>query len=133
MSVSFEEIVQNSLPVNDGNACGIYFLILNNHVVYVGQSRHSIHARIKSHLREKTFDRYFILPCEPEDLDYLETKYIAEHTPVYNRSIKTNEEIVFVKVLDKGTPNQETTLQCVVIGGRLYANLDSLNLLTRQQ
>lgn len=128
MGVSFEEILQNSIPIDDGLACGIYFLISGEEVVYVGQSKYSIQSRIKSHIKDKTFDRYYIIPCAIDELDYLETKFIAEYTPIYNRAIKASDGIIFIKVLEKSIANQAVTLDGVVIGGRLYANLDSLTI-----
>lgn len=67
---------------------GIYFLIRNLEIVYVGQSI-NIPSRIQTHLNEgsKKFDRVSYVYLEHEDLDYFETAYILKFRPYYNKSV----------------------------------------------
>jgi excisionase family DNA binding protein len=65
-------------------ACGIYFLILNDAVVYVGQSR-DCHARLREHERDgKKFDKFHIIEAYPRDLNRLEAHYIRKLSPPLN-------------------------------------------------
>jgi hypothetical protein len=66
----------------------IYFLVLENEVIYVGQSR-TLPRRIRQHLmgvkgEKKVFDRVYFLPTEGSKLDELEAFYIAELHPRLN-------------------------------------------------
>ena len=65
--------------------CGVYFLLLGQEVVYIGQSR-DIVARVHRHLDEhiKDFDRVLYLPCPPDLLDYFESRLIRVMRPRYN-------------------------------------------------
>ena len=63
--------------------CGIYFLIKNDAIVYVGQST-NIFNRVGDHEGVKDFDRFTYVECEKNDLTILETKYINNFKPKYN-------------------------------------------------
>lgn len=72
--------------------CGVYFLIRNDEVVYVGQSR-NILARVIQHaegedsfLPDKVFDSYWFIECAEPDLDGLERKWIEFFDPIDNCS-----------------------------------------------
>jgi hypothetical protein len=64
---------------------GIYYLIKDNVIVYVGQSTNVI-ARIAAHLavREKVFDSYSFVQIPAEELNHMEAKEIIRHRPIYN-------------------------------------------------
>lgn len=72
-----------------GDFCrsGVYFLLLGNEVVYVGQSSNLI-SRLAEHVVSadwgRPFDRYAILPCSEGLRMPLERHYIAELQPRYN-------------------------------------------------
>lgn len=74
------EIVKNSSLWN--NALGIYFLIKNEKVVYVGQSKNVL-TRISFH-KDKNFDSYAFLPCEEHEMDIIESLYIHLLQPEQN-------------------------------------------------
>lgn len=77
-----EEIVAAAIPM--AFSCGIYFLIKNDEVVYVGQSV-DVMSRISKHRRADTdFDFFNVVTCEPESLDEMEQAYIFALTPRYN-------------------------------------------------
>jgi hypothetical protein len=63
-------------------ATGIYFLIDNGKVVYVGQSV-NVYARISYHY-DKVFESFAFIPCEKRMLDKLESLYIHVLRPPLN-------------------------------------------------
>ncbi len=65
---------------------GIYFLIDDGEVVYVGQSSR-ISRRIPEHLKDKKFNRIFLLVVS-ENIDKLEMDYIYKFNPKYNKQIR---------------------------------------------
>jgi hypothetical protein len=65
--------------------CGVYFLLRDEQVVYVGQST-SLGVRIASHDKRKDFDRVVYFECHPADLNRLETAFILKLKPEYNRA-----------------------------------------------
>lgn len=69
-----------------GSGVGIYFLLMEGEVVYVGQTTNFL-ARLHKHQRDgKAFDAFSFMQCRPEDLDELEATYIDAFLPVYNRT-----------------------------------------------
>lgn len=68
------------------SCCGIYFLLSQEVVVYVGQAK-SIRARVGTHIMEglKEFDSVAFVPCKPEKLYELERRYIEKLMPKYNQ------------------------------------------------
>ena len=67
------------------NICGVYLLMLDGDVVYVGQST-DIHCRISAHIQEnkKEFDEIKYLEYPKEELDAMEKYIIARFHPKYN-------------------------------------------------
>lgn len=74
-------IVESSFPYSDMS--GIYFLIKDGEVVYIGQSV-SIFARIAEHRKSKDFDSINWIPCKKEMLDKMESLYIHFIQPPLN-------------------------------------------------
>lgn len=65
-------------------ACGIYFLINEDEIVYVGKSV-DLHRRVAEHYAHwKQFDCYTYIACLPEQLDQLERHYIRDLRPSLN-------------------------------------------------
>jgi hypothetical protein len=81
--ISEEEILKLATPVKQ--LCGIYLLIREGKVVYVGQST-NCHARIGTHFYErgKKFDAFHLIECGTKQLKKLEAQYIAKFMPQYN-------------------------------------------------
>lgn len=77
-----EQIIASSLPWDA--ASGIYFLVKDKRVVYVGQSV-NVFARIPTH-RDKDFDSYAYIPCSRSTLNRLESLYIHLLQPPLNGS-----------------------------------------------
>jgi hypothetical protein len=73
------EIVSVSKPWQQ--FVGVYFLIDNGKIVYVGQSV-NVYSRISQH--SKKFDSFSILPCQKNELDALESLYIHVLKPPLN-------------------------------------------------
>ena len=61
---------------------GIYFLINDDKIVYVGQTKNGL-RRIMQHY-DKTFNKYSFVETTLEDLDYYEDLYIMKYQPKYN-------------------------------------------------
>lgn len=68
---------------------GIYFLLSEGQIVYVGQSINSA-VRVYEHVRKKVikFDSYFTLPCKRSDLTPLESRYIQKFRPKFNKTYR---------------------------------------------
>lgn len=78
------DILAAAVPTR--RSSGIYFLMREGEVVYVGQSVDVLH-RIARHRREgKHFDAYSYMECEAADLDRLERLYIRALVPEDNMS-----------------------------------------------
>lgn len=80
-----KEIIESALPWE--RAIGVYFLIKDGEVVYVGQST-NIYARITQHWSDvyggKEFDSYAYVLCDRGVLDRLESLYIHCLQPRFN-------------------------------------------------
>lgn len=82
---SHSEVVRNALPF--GVATGVYFLIKDARVIYVGKSVNVL-DRIGKHRREgKWFDSFNYLPCPAGRLDEIEARYILAFMPKMNASL----------------------------------------------
>lgn len=81
--VSAEEVIRASMRYEP--FCGIYFLIRDYEIVYVGQSI-NIFARMADHRRSKSFDSFAYLKCcaDKDVLDFLESTYIHIFKPRLN-------------------------------------------------
>lgn len=77
------EIIAASIPFKP--LCGIYFLIKEKKVVYVGQSV-NVPTRIASHFhdKQKSFENFAFIECHPDQLDVWETLYIHILKPEQN-------------------------------------------------
>jgi cell division protein FtsB len=74
------EILRNK--VTRGSFCGIYFLIKEGEIVYVGQSK-NVFGRMNGHA-DKDFDYISFLPCRADELDLMEARYIVKYKPILN-------------------------------------------------
>lgn len=73
------------IEIPAGHPPGVYFLLHEEEVVYVGQST-SPGSRIAQHTKDKIFDRVLLIPTN--DLDNVEAKYIKKFQPKYNVMLK---------------------------------------------
>lgn len=95
---------------------GVYALVREGVVVYVGQSKRPL-ARISAHksnwgrkampawmpasLRGVLFDEVHILPCRLEDLDRVEAFIIELYKPRYNIRVKSPSPVAITPLLVK--------------------------------
>lgn len=93
--------------------CGVYALLREGVVVYVGQGKKML-ARVQAHksnwgrkstpawmpasLRGVLFDQVFVLPCRVEDLDELERTMIDLYKPKLNIKLKAPTPITRVEI-----------------------------------
>lgn len=69
--------------------CGVYFLIHDGQIMYVGQSV-NIDGRLGGHrLMRRNFDRYHWIACAREELNALERAYIDAFLPPWNTDPRT--------------------------------------------
>lgn len=68
--------------------CGIYFLIKEGEVVYVGQST-NVFARVPKHRKDKEFDSWHWVPCERKNLNGMELFYLGMFKPTLNKDYLT--------------------------------------------
>ena len=79
-----DEILEAAIPCK--SLVGVYFLIKDEQIVYVGQSV-DVLRRISRHRdNDILFDSFTIVFCEKGEMDGLEAKYIDAFLPKYNRA-----------------------------------------------
>lgn len=88
---SGDEIRSAAIPCRV--ASGIYFLLRDGEVTYVGQSV-DVLGRISRHRRDgRSFDSYAVLECEESQLDGLERQYITALVPQENLSLGRRQRV----------------------------------------
>lgn len=83
------QLLENEIPWN--SLVGIYFLIHDNEIVYIGQST-NVYRRLTAH-SDKQFSGYAVVPCETHELDILESLYIHCLQPKYNGNCVNNAKL----------------------------------------
>jgi len=78
------EIVENAVQYMNCKFSGIYFLVKDFEIIYVGQSV-NVSRRIIEHLKSKNFDSFFAIDCKSTGLNDFEAHYIAKFSPVLNK------------------------------------------------
>jgi hypothetical protein len=71
------------VPIFDCYPPGVYFLVKDNTVVYVGQSLNPL-ARVGAHMRTKDFDRAYMIPVPSSLLNSVEGAIIRAMNPLLN-------------------------------------------------
>lgn len=81
-----DQLVARAVPCH--GFCGVYFLIKDKKVVYVGQST-NVFGRIGQHRNTAVidFDAYALVPCAKEELNELESRYIVALLPWHNKAL----------------------------------------------
>jgi excinuclease UvrABC nuclease subunit len=90
--INQKKIIDKPYKIEPFKKRGIYFLIFEKQIVYVGQSK-NVHARVSTHLNSYKikYDSYnFILVEEPKSLDNIEAYFIAKFKPKYNSTMQQN-------------------------------------------
>lgn len=106
--LSGTEILARAVPISSILSTGIYFLLDHAEIVYVGQSKTDVLARIRQHSvrPEKIFTHVFVLRCAEEHTDRLERQYIERFCPKYNSALKPT--LTGDGYTIKGTPRKQT-------------------------
>lgn len=124
-----KDIISNKKSVNTNSSkSGIYFLLKGEEVVYVGKATNFI-DRLIAHIDDKDFDSYSVVECSKDEIDELETEYIYEYMPIYNKTINSGDMLVSAKKLNLGSEyleNQE--IKGKIINGVAYFKIDDLKL-----
>lgn len=116
--------IVSAKPLKEGeDACGIYFLLLNERVIYVGQSA-SIARRARAHRKTLSFDEIHFIEVEKHKLNEAERKFILELKPEKNGTIRNGRRDYCEP---KGKPETEKQLT----GNQLQKLLDSAGLSQR--
>jgi hypothetical protein len=82
-----DQIIASSCAATGVNI-GIYFLIRDGKVVYVGQSIH-IALRVAIHAQTRRFDSWSWVPCEIDSLSKMERSYLDAFLPEENMDLAT--------------------------------------------
>jgi excinuclease UvrABC nuclease subunit len=98
-SLTKEYILSQPFQEVELGMCGVYFIIKDEEVIYIGQSV-LLWERVRAH-RHMKYDRYFFIECDEKELNYLESKYITQFCPDANiqfNPAKTKKWARFLKV-----------------------------------
>jgi predicted GIY-YIG superfamily endonuclease len=82
--------IELTINVPDTPKTFIYFLLQDDEVVYVGQTRQGL-TRPFQH-NDKEFNVVKIMPCDREKLDITENYYINKYKPKYNKTMAIANE-----------------------------------------
>jgi len=85
-------IIDASKHFNPDSCTGVYFLIKQCEIVYVGQSV-NVFNRIGNHRGIKDFDAFSYIECPKNQLDVLESIYIHFLNPKYNGMSGTSNRV----------------------------------------
>jgi hypothetical protein len=80
-----DEIASVAFPLD--SECGVYFLTRGSDVYYVGQTTNLLYRLYKHRKNGRKFDGFAFIPCAPEELDRLESAYIAMLLPGENQRL----------------------------------------------
>ena len=82
-ALSEQFIASQSVPFIE--VVGVYFLVKDEKIVYIGQST-NIFKRLYEHKKDKTkvWDSYSYIECSAGELDIVESLYIFKYEPIYN-------------------------------------------------
>jgi excinuclease UvrABC nuclease subunit len=83
---------------NTQRRCGVYFLVKDDVVLYVGKSV-NVDARIAQHRLSKSFDSYTFIECSEADLDTVERGYIEELNPPLNKKMRQDLKVDYAPPL----------------------------------
>lgn len=82
--------------INTRRGSYIYFLSVNNQVVYVGQTNNGFYDRLRLHKRHLLFDKFVVLKLGEfvykEDVNKAEQYFIKRCNPVLNSLLTTFEK-----------------------------------------
>lgn len=130
--LSKKDILAKS-KVDDAHISGIYFLIKDSKIIYIGQST-SIAIRLYSHNHKGSFDCYSYIACHKSDLDFMEDMYIRLYNPELNKKSASGNFCPRDEVEDRGRVfHPETNLPIPMFDELLRAYDDELIAQVRLQ
>lgn len=109
--MKFEE--KNAIEIKLPQKCFVYFLIKNEVVVYVGQTKNGL-IRPLSH-KNKEYDTLKIINCKNNELNTIEDFFIKKYNPKYNKKINSSSDYSLITAKKKL---------------RLYFNTNEITLFT---
>ena len=135
--VSRTQVLELAVPVQQVPIRGIYFLLFENAVVYVGQSANCLN-RIHLHTAMgKEFDSFSIVEVKDGNLNDIEAENILFHEPKYNGLPPSNSLFTSAHVakqrygVSKAAINQAVKLGCLhprLYGSSIYYWIAELDL-----
>lgn len=85
---------------------GLYFLIKDEKVVYVGQTK-NLSARMAGHLN-KDYDKYRFIQCPEHLLKHYENRWILRFSPILNKTkIKAGDDSLTITISVAVTKQQK--------------------------
>lgn len=98
-----DDLYTHAYGAEDNRHAGVYFLMREENVVYVGQSINVL-SRIQKHKNDKTkdFNLYNYILCDVESLDIMESLYIHRFKPEYNKNVPISFHMI-ISALNRPT------------------------------
>lgn len=125
---SVEQILEAKIDAPKQRS-GLYFLIKDNEIVYVGQSS-AVAQRVAAHRGVMDHDSYTFLPCEGAEANDLEAAYIIALQPRYNTAVPSNSQwksahavrsyFNFVSIHHVQKAARAHDVETVMFAGRVY-------------
>lgn len=93
-------IIESSQSIKHCLCPGIYYLIKDSEIVYIGQSTNMFN-RIGSHATagKKDFDSFYTKPLPRDQLYHHEVREILKHRPRYNKTLPSNKTYANIHTL----------------------------------
>lgn len=140
-----EKIIKKAIEIDSQKITGIFFLIKDEKIVFVGRTIIGVGA-ISQHFKDKDFDKYYFMKCPKEDVESLAYEYIIKFVPIYNKSLPKREGYISLpaykrKIAELGVEkythitkknifkNHVGVQLCPYIGSQTY-ELEGLNRIT---
>lgn len=100
--LSRKQLVERKTELR-GSISGIYFLLDDSEIIYVGQSTSSAINRVVYHriANDKHFDSFVIIECDSDKLNQTEAEYIWKFAPKYNNAMPGNSFYLGRKAIQK--------------------------------
>lgn len=87
--IDINNIISNKTALDKVNTTGVYFLMKDKQIVYVGKTENGI-SRIFAH-KDKDFDSYSFFKTEKSQLDWIESVNIIHYKPIYNKQFTSSK------------------------------------------
>jgi len=98
--MELKKILERKHEVDNFKGNYIYFLLKDNQVVYVGQTKKGV-KRIFEHCSDKVFDSYTMIECSVSKLNETEAYYITKFNPKYNKLLPNNDTFLSINQIKR--------------------------------